>query len=181
MGYTTDFEGFLKSSRELTETEMTYINTFSETRRMKRDPLKLMELYQGQHGLPNADITNANRVYGIDGEFYAFDDSCHGQNKDASIIEYNEPPKTQPGLWCQWYINDNGDLEWDGGEKFYSYVEWLKYLINNFFNPWDVKFTGEITWQGEDDGDLGIIIVKENIISVKRGKKTITYVDDPNY
>ena len=45
MGYHTDFEGSLRISRPLTEKERDYINLISNTRRMRRDVTKLMELY----------------------------------------------------------------------------------------------------------------------------------------
>jgi hypothetical protein len=61
MGYSTDFYGALKLSRPATEKEKKYINTFSGTRRMKRDVNKLMELYKGQHGLPNFSITEEQK------------------------------------------------------------------------------------------------------------------------
>ena len=53
-----------------------------------------------------------------------------GQDHDNSIVDYNEPPTGQPGLWCQWIIEDN-EIIWDGGEKFYNYIEWIEYLIEN--------------------------------------------------
>ena len=71
-----------------------------------------------------------------------------------------------PGIWCQWIIADDDKLEWDGGEKFYNYVEWLEYLIKNYFNVWDVKLNGTIKWQGESMDDRGKIIVENNNIKV---------------
>lgn len=71
-----------------------------------------------------------------------------------------------PGIWCQWIIADDDKLEWDGGEKFYNYVEWLEYLIKNYFNVWDVKLNGTIKWQGESMDDRGKIIVENNNISI---------------
>ena len=90
--------------------------------------------------------------------------------------------KCVPGLWCQWTIQDGGDhgqedgtqvLAWDGGEKFYEYIPWLKYYINKFFEPWGIKLNGEITWEGEDSSDLGKIIVVDNVVTIKTG--TVTY------
>ena len=35
--------------------------------------------------------------------------------------EHNYPPRTQPGLWMQWKIQeDHQTIEWDGGENFYE-------------------------------------------------------------
>lgn len=195
MGYSTDFYGAFKLSRPATEEEKNYINTFSGTRRMKRDVNKLMELYNGEHGLPNINnIPNRTpaQIYGNDGEYFAMDDNQHGQTEDSSIIDYNQSPgylngknlnwsqtytennrriqagKCQPSLWCQWVISDDGTLlEWDGGEKFYYYTEWLKYMINHFFTPWGIKLNGEIEWEGEDRNDKGKIVVKDNLVTIK--------------
>ena len=213
MGYTTNFRGELKLSRPLNETEKNYINTFSETRRMKRDVNKLMEIYKGKHGYPypyllSGQIMNntPETIYGHEGEYFAYDDGNCGQTHDDSIIDYNIPAgqvgfdvnlntfterwaenekrikegNCQPGLWCQWVIREVEDkkqiLEWDGGEKFYNYVEWLKYLINHFFEVWGVKLNGEIKWEGEDSNDMGLIIVTDNIVKVKIAK--ITFEDE---
>lgn len=228
MGYHTDFNGSLTLSKQLTSEQKTYINLFSDTRRMKRDVNKLMEMYKGKYGYPQSQSNllttsenkgvgelvlnpetnmyeeqnqaSAEKIYGKDGEFFVKDDGQMGQTRDSSIIDYNTPPgqyeynddktlsfqerwetsqklikegKCQPGLWCNWIINDENELEWNGAEKFYYYVEWLQYLITNFFQPWGVLLNGEIEWEGEEKSDLGKIIVINNIITVKKGE--ITY------
>lgn len=79
--------------------------------------------------------------------------------------------KTKPGYYCQWVVTDDGEcLEWDGNEKFYDYVEWLDWLIKNFFEPKGVKLNGEIEWEGEEQGDVGKIIVKDNNMTTKEGR-----------
>lgn len=204
MGYTTDFNGSIQIEPALDETRTAYINLFNSTRRMKRNVDKLMELYNGKYGYPGIDIRyNVPQViYGREGEYFVRDDGNMGQLADESIINYNTPPGQeeyngvdefnerwaknakkkkeglcQPGLWCQWEIVDDGTtLQWDGGEKFYDYVEWLKYLIEHFFSKWDVLLNGEIGWEGEDPDDRGKIVVTDNKVKVKRVK--ITYVDE---
>lgn len=199
MGYTTDFTGSLTLNKELTSEQKSYINTFSNNRRMKRNVNKLMELYHGKFGFPGVpENSDPKLIYGRDGEYFVKYDDNFGQIEDDSIIDYNTPPgqisyrgnsnfheiyikneekikngECQPGLWCQWIINENNELEWDGGEKFYNYVEWLQYLINHFFSKWNVLLNGEIEWVGEDRDDLGKIIVKDNIIKIEHGH--ITY------
>ena len=183
MGYTTDFEGSLVFDKPLNQKQVKYINLISDTRRMKRDVNKLMELYKGKHGNPFAkDKTNAQEVYGHDGEFFAMEDGQSGQLQDDSILDYNCAPgqkgfmqgkveKGQPGLWCGWCIDKNGtELSWDGGEKFYNYVAWLEYLIEKFFKPWGKKLTGEIYWYGEDRDDIGVIKVRGNEVFTFEGK-----------
>lgn len=199
MGYSTDFSGKLLIDRPLTEKERDYINLISSTRRMRRDVNKLMELYKGEHGNPFATDTTPEAIYGREGEYFAKDDGQCGQTRDESIIDYNTAPgqlgydekmdlnarwkemqrrietnECQPGLWCQWIITEDGaSLVWDGGEKFYEYVAWLKYYINHFFSKWGVMLNGEITWEGEESSDLGKIVVTDNVVQVLTG--TITY------
>ena len=108
MGYTTDFEGYLKPNREFTNEEIKIITDINDER--------------------------------------------------------HEDPKF-PGTWCQWTIED-GVLQWDGGEKFYNYVEWLRYLIDNFFEKWNIKLNGTIKWRGEYMSDIGKIIVEDNKVTV---------------
>ena len=92
-----------------------------------------------------------------------------------------EQGSCQPGLWCQWEVSNKASnkqqvLAWDGGEKFYNYTEWLKYLINHFFSKWGVMLNGSIEWEGEESSDKGIIVVEDN--QVKIGTAKITYEFD---
>ncbi len=77
-----------------------------------------------------------------------------------------------PGYYCQWIpTKDGAAIEWDGNEKFYSYVEWLEYIIEHFLEPWQLTLNGEVVWQGEEIGDIGVIAVKDNMVTAqKRGK-----------
>lgn len=172
MGYTTDFDGALAITPALKPEVAEYINRFSGTRRMKRNVADLTKVYGGEHGF--------NGNYGIDGEFFAHEDGDCGQSDRTGVQDFNCRPSTQPGLWCQWVIRTtkNGEqyLEWDGNEKFYNYVEWLRYVIDNFIAPQGSVCNGEILWQGEDYDDRGRIRVVDN--KVKKGKAKITYEDD---
>ena len=69
-----------------------------------------------------------------------------------------------PGIWCQWSINSNGKLVWNGGEKFYHYVEWLQYLIDEYFKPRGYELSGKVNYRGERFEDIGTIYVKGNNI-----------------
>ena len=117
MGYTTDFDGFMKIDPPLNPEQVSYINKFSETRRMKRDPDRASKLHDPLReavGLPIGD----EGCYFVGGEGFA------GQDKEDSIVEYNRPPANQPGLWCHWLISEDGTrLQWDFGEKFYDYED----------------------------------------------------------
>lgn len=119
MGYTTEFDGKFKFSKELTMSQYKTLKDFAEQR--------------------------------------------HGDN----LKEHEECPS----FYCQWVPTDDGKyLEWDGNEKFYSYIEWLEILIEKFFNPWKIKLNGEVTWEGEESGDLGKIVVKNNVVTAKQAR-----------
>ena len=79
-----------------------------------------------------------------------------------------------PGIWCQWIINIDKKLEWNGAEKFYNYIEWLEYLIKNIFAPRGYKLDGRIRFQGERFLDIGIIYVKDNSVRKIYGLDDVT-------
>lgn len=167
MGYTTDFQGEFKFDREVDDAMFEYMKAFNNIRHMKRDAekaSKFVDIRRESLDLPIGD----------EGEFYvgSVDDNNMGQDKDDSILDYNNPPSRQPGLWCQWTIGDNKKwLIWDGGEKFYCYTEWLSYLIDNIFKPCGYVLNGEVTWQGEDESDFGILGVENNKVYIRNGER----------
>jgi hypothetical protein len=157
MGYTTDFSGSFKLNKKLDKETHEFLTKFSETRRMKRRlPAK----------------------YGVEGEFFVDGTGMFGQDRDDTIIDYNRPPATQPGLWCQWIPSEDGTaIEWNGGEKFYEYIPWIKYIIANFLAPKGYVLNGEVQWQGEDSDDQGIIEIVNNVVKTKIAKITFEYED----
>jgi hypothetical protein len=149
VGYTTDFSGTFKLNKKLSEEDHTFLNKFNETRRMGR---------------------NVDPKYGVEGEFYVDGGGAFGQDSEDNVINNNQPPKTQPGLWCQWRPTDDGmGIEWDGGEKFYEYVAWIEYLIDKVLGPRGYVLNGEVEWEGEESGDLGKISIKDNVVTVFDG------------
>ena len=155
MGYTTEFEGHIKVTPPLSADEVKYINTFAESRRMDREA----------------------------GPYFVGGSGDFGQGKDADINNYNKPDNTQPGLWCQWVASNDGEyIEWDGGEKFYSAGEWMKYIIDHFIgsNPiaknanskWLTEHlqghvcNGVINAFGEERSDIWSILVQNNDVTV---------------
>ena len=163
MGYTTWFDGTLQFNKPVTDELKNFINEFANIRHMKRDVEKIKELN------PNWNLYGYKGNLGNEGEYYIGGSGLYGQDKDESVINGNYPPKGVPGLWCQWIINEDGELEWDGGEKFYEYVEWLEYLIYHFFEPEGYVLNGDISFNGEDDEDLGIIHVVDNEVNLEYG------------
>jgi len=148
MGYSTDFSGEFEITNGPLDTEtLTLLKRLAETRRMKRKGL--------------------GPEFGVDGEFYC-GAGDYGQDHEANIVDYNSPPSTQPGLWCQWEPDEAGtSISWNGAEKFYAYVEWIEYLIDKILAPAGYKLKGEVLWIGEDPDDRGKIIIKNNVVKTK--------------
>lgn len=145
MGYQTDFTGEWNISPKLTDEDREILVKFNETRRMTRD---------------------VDPKYGTDGEWYVDGLGLFGQDIDETVVS-TSPPSTQPGPWCQWRPNDDGTaFLWDDGEKFYNYVEWIVYLVDNFFKPKGYTLNGTVSWIGEEPHDLGRIRILGNVVEV---------------
>ena len=158
MGYTTEFTGYMKIDPPLNPDQVSYINKFSETRRMKRDPDKASQN-------PDPLREAVGLPIGEEGAYLIGGSDIRGHGEDKNIIDYNAPPAGQPGLWCQWVISEDGsNLEWDYGEKFYEYERWLEYIQEHFLTPWGSKLNGEIEWSGEERDDIGILYAKDGRI-----------------
>ena len=163
MGYTTYFNGEFQFDKPVTEELKVYINKFSETRRMIRDNDKIKALY------PNWEKLCFNGELGENGEYFiGGGENYFGDARDTSVIDHNKSG-SQPGLWCQWVIDEDGELVWDEGEKFYNYTEWLEYLIEHFFAPSGYVLNGTVFYEGEDSDDFGKIVVTDNVVKVAYG------------
>jgi hypothetical protein len=143
MGYTTEFTGKFNLNKRLDPDTHTFLTKLNETRRMKRNILT-------SNGTPDPR-------YGVDGEFFVDGDGMHGQDVDATVVDQNEPPSTQPSLWCGWVPSKDGlHIEWDGQEKFYGYVEWIVYIMG-ILTPKGYTLSGVVHYQGEEESDCGDI------------------------
>lgn len=76
-----------------------------------------------------------------------------------------------PGYWCNWKATSSTSIGWNDAEKFYNYDAWLVYIIEHFMKPNDIKLNGEVSWQGEDSEDFGLLIVEDNTVYVRYGIK----------
>lgn len=170
MGYTTYFEGHISIEPPLNEHEISYLDDFARSRRMKRTGGPYI-------ADPGADMGQ-----------YGF--GRQGRQPEDEILEFNDPPDGQPGLWCQWVPTADGTrIIWDEGEKFYRAPEWMAYLIDHFLKAgaeasgvikdrfgrgetlpdarlehftFDHVLNGEIHAQGEDPDDRWILQVVSN-------------------
>lgn len=162
MGYNTDFNGKFKLDRPLTPEHAAYIEAFNQSRRMKRDAKRAEEL-------PDPVRIAAGLPIGPEGAYFVGGGGFMGQENDRSVLDHNGPPSGQPGLWCQWTTDEysHDTIEWDCGEKFYEYEEWLVYIIEHFLQPWGYVLNGEVEWRGEDWNDTGFLVVEDNVVSTK--------------
>jgi len=150
MGYTTEFSGEFKINKPLDDDTYKLLDGLSKTRRMAR---------------------NVGPEYGVEGEFYIEGSGFMGQDDEDNVINSNQPPKTQPGLWCQWRPTDDKEyIEWDGGEKFYNYVEWIEYIIEKILRPRGYSLTGQVAWYGEESEDTGFINIEDNEVRTEVGE-----------
>lgn len=143
MGHTTEFKGSFKFDKPLSNKIRKFLKKLNETRRVKR---------------------NVDLAYGVDGEFFVFDKGFVGQD---NVVNHNEPPSTQPSLWCRWKPNKEGTkLKWDGVEKFYDYTEWLVYIIDKILTPNGYTLNGKVKYWGEliAEKDSGEIRVVNNVV-----------------
>lgn len=155
MGYTTNFTGSFAVTPPLKPDDREFLTKLARTRRMKRV---------------------ANAKYGVEGEFFV--DEKDDSDYSPDIIDRNQPPSTQPSLWCQWEPNEDGtEIQWDGGEKFYEYVAWIKYIVDKILTPRGYKLNGDVQWEGEDPDDLGQLIVKDNQVYTRPGWTEVNYGD----
>ena len=181
MGYTTDFTGSFTLDKPLTPEHRAYLEAFAGTRRMARKVSKTEKF-------PDPVRIAAGLPIGPQGAYFVGADavedpasqpsfgSFRGQKHTSDILDYNRPPQGQPGLWCQWVPSEEGEeaaIEWDGNEKFYDYIAWIKYLIDHFLKPWGYVLNGCVDWQGEESDDMGRIEITDNV--VKTGKAIVTY------
>jgi len=144
MGYTTDFRGSFQLDKRLSPEMQEYIINLSNSRRMGR---------------------KTDDVYGVEGEFFTGGTGFKGQDSGGNVINGNEPPVTQPSLWCQWIPTEDGlEIEWDGGEKFYNYTEWIYYIINKILKPNGYTLNGSVRWRGEEFDDDGVMEVRDNVL-----------------
>jgi len=165
MGYSTELFGFFEVKPHLSQEHRVYLQKFADVRHMQRDVSKISN--SSDH-----ERTDAGLPLGHEGEYYVGEVTSIDwtYRDDESVVNVNQPPATQPGLWCQWVPSEDGTIiEWDGVEKFYNYVEWLEYIIEHFLKPWGYKLNGSVEWQGEDRDDIGQINVVDNVVETLMG------------
>ncbi len=140
MGYDIKFYGEFRLNKKLTRSLYDFLIAFNKKRHIE---------------LTNID----NDKYGYYGEFYVGDE---GLGRIGKVH-----PSTMPNYYCGWVPSDDMlTIKWDGKDGFLEYGKWLMYIIHKILQPNGYILTGKASWQGEEVGDIGHIIVQGNTVNI---------------
>ena len=90
---------------------------------------------------------------------------------DSLYANYTDTPETIPKSYLQWEPNEDGTaIRWNGGEKFYDYIHWLRWLTKRYLKPHGLVINGKIEWRGDEVADIGVITAVDNKITSKKTK-----------
>ena len=171
MGYTVDFDGTFKLDKPLTDEHWDYLSLFSENRHIKRDPVVLQALIESGYFGDKRHHEQVGLPLGPEGGYFVDGQGLRGQAIDESVIDSNSPPAGQPDVWCHWMpVSDDEIGVWEECEFFPNFDEWLEYIITHFLAPWGYVLNGEVYWSGQEPSDLGLLEVKDNVLTVKTGR-----------
>ena len=165
MGYTTDYLGHIDIAPSLNEAELGYLDMFSRSRRWSRPG--------GPYAVPS--------------------DPDADEAADSGDRAFNIPPEGQPGLWCDWVpCWDGCCLSFEGSERFYAPVPWLRYLIDHFLKPgataaagtdprfvsftFDHVLDGMVVGCRRDTKELFAVTVRHNVVRTEVLRRA-----DPRY
>lgn len=160
MGYDTYFTGELVMSRRLTEPEHEYLSAFLDTAHYARDTSKL-------EGIPDPLREAVGLPLGDQGCFFMGRDKSVAsdmiQYEDTLLEDYDYgPPVNLPDHGTDWYLvrlKDGRDILCHGdGKSRGLYTDWLMWLVENILTPWGISLSGEVTWRGDDEEDMGRIV-----------------------
>ncbi|WP_395658434.1 hypothetical protein [Nocardioides sp.] len=156
MGYTTDFIGHVDIEPHLNAGEIAYLEAFRHARHFDR----------------------GGSAYDVPGNPLAPD------HEGVPNERYNALAPGKPQLYCQWAICGSGCcLAYDGNEKFYQPVAWLRYLIDHLLAPgalaekerhhqlaeftFDHRLNGMIVGCRRDTRELFAITVTDNVVATE--------------
>jgi hypothetical protein len=157
MGSTVQLHGRFKIEPPLNKDQVDYLKQFANSRRMKRDPLKVKALHDPLReavGLP----------VGVEGEYYVGHPDY--ADSEVGVTDFNREPGDQPDVWCGWTAFEDGTHLVDTGcDKFPHFEPWLVYMIKHFFEPWGKTLNGSVLWSIQYGKYTGILKVQDNVVS----------------
>lgn len=116
---------------------------------------------------------------GIDGQF-TLDRPLTVEHKVTleKFAEERHEKRSDPNYpWCQWVPSDDGTaiVYTENEISGYYITEWLRAIVDRFLKPWGYILNGQAQWEGDEAGDLGVIVVRDN--EVRKADAVITYPD----
>ena len=75
--------------------------------------------------------------------------------------------RDMPSQWNHWCVGEDMEsIQWDGSEKFYGFIGWIRYINASFLRPANVALDGTVRFRGEDKEDSGRIVAESGNIRV---------------
>lgn len=100
---------------------------------------------------------------GVEGCFFVGGD---GGEKDKSVIAWDSYPENLPGAYCPWTVSpdntsivESGKWEWCGFQLV-EMVNWLKFIEQEFLNPWGYAIEGQVFFQEPNHGFVESLVVR---------------------
>lgn len=152
MGLHTSYLGHLRVTPALNADEVEFLRNVNQTRHCGDDEAPLRT---AQHPADNAPTSD--------------------------LAAYNRTAPGSPGLWCPWTCCTTGCcLHWDGVEKPYAPLEWLRYVIDTFLRPgaalrrdpqarglgltFDHVLDGMVVGERRETAELFALVVRRNVV-----------------
>lgn len=93
---------------------------------------------------------------------------------ELADLRPDERADGMPDTWCQWAVTRDGrHIEWNGGEKFYYYQEWLQWIVDYLES---YTLSGSIEYQGEETGDSGTLVIENGKAVLKPHRDAVSHI-----
>lgn len=135
------FKGRFQFDKTLAFPHLAYLRAFHDCRHVCWSEADIQDA-------PDPIRVGAGLPIGYQGAYYL--GSADGvwwwfESQIPKPLHHNRPPKGVPGLRCDWMTTIDGQgLVWNGVRRFYTYTQWLEYLIEHFLDPWGYKLNGTV-------------------------------------
>ena len=98
--------------------------------------------------------------------------------QDLKYISTDKTPSTDITQYCPWKIlYDGTTIQISNTNVYRNYyiIEWLKFLVVHFFNPWGYKLSGivEVRNENTDRHEFNYLIEIKDTIKIYKGLDTI--------
>ncbi|GHO51164.1 hypothetical protein [Ktedonospora formicarum] len=172
MGYDRTFRGFFGLDKALQPEQSAYLRRFTEMRHVPRneellrgipDPLRaLVGLPLGEGGMYFTGMIDED----LDAQLRTAEDSERWRAEEEGL--WRMEAINFPSSRCQWVPKFHGTaIGWDGEEKFYGAVGWLRFLIEHFLRPWGYYLSGSVQYEGEQGEHGRIVVEQDEVVAVE--------------